>query len=320
MTPVPSGSAVKRIAGQILFGVALLAGASALLNALDRDRNAVARAEQLAYLPKGEYLKLAVLGYRQVVADLIWLQAVQHIGAKRDTQLGYIWTYHAVDVLTDLDPTFIPPYQATGLFLGVLVGRHEEGVAILKKGIQHNPENWQLPFLAGYISYYERCDPAAVGALFRIAARVPGAPAYLPQLAARMTVESGDSSAALEFLERFSRSVTDERVREALFRRMKEIVQEQDLRSLEAGISRYRAHYGQAPAKLEDLLLRGIITRLPVDPLGGQYELNTLTGAVSASSTRERLRIHEKVACRLGRATQPWGGAGSMEAPLPTVQ
>lgn len=76
-----------------------------------------------------------MLGYRQIVADLIWLQAVQHIGAKRDTQLGYTWTYHAVDVLTDLDPTFIPPYQATGLFLGVLVGRHDEGLAILKKEV-----------------------------------------------------------------------------------------------------------------------------------------------------------------------------------------
>ena len=65
---------------------------------LDHERTAVARAEQLAYLPKGDYLKLAVLGYRQVVADLIWLQVVQHIGAKRDTQLGYTWTYHAVDV------------------------------------------------------------------------------------------------------------------------------------------------------------------------------------------------------------------------------
>lgn len=320
MKPVPSGSAAKRIAGQILFGVALLAGASALLNALDRDRNAVARAEQLAYLPKGEYLKLAVLGYRQVVADLIWLQAVQHIGTKRDTQLGHTWTYHAVDVLTDLDPTFVPPYQATGLFLGVLVGRHDEGVAILRKGIQHNPASWQLPFLAGYISYYERCDPAAGGEFFRMAARVPGAPAYLPQLAARMTVESGDSSAALEFLQHFSRNVTDERVREALFRRVKEIVQEQDLRLLEESISRYRTRYGQAPAKLEDLMLHGIIARLPVDPLGGQYELNSLTGAVTASSTRERLRIHEKVACRLGSATKPSKGTGSMETPLPTVQ
>lgn len=305
---------IKSRLTQVLCGLALLVGTSGLLHVLDQERTAVARAEQLAYLPKGDYLKLAVLGYRQVVADLIWLQAVQHIGAKRDTQLGYTWTYHAVDVLTDLDPTFVPPYQATGLFLGVLVGRHEEGVMILKKGIQHNPASWHLPFLAGYISYYEQCDPAAGGEFFRIAARVPGAPGYLPQLAARMTVESGDSSAALEFLDRFSRSVTDERVREALFRRMKEVVQEQDLRLLEESINRYRTRYGRAPAKLEDLMLHGIITRLPVDPLGGQYELNSLTGAVSASSTRERLRIHEKVACRLGR------GAGSMETPLPTVQ
>ena len=316
----PTTSTAKRIAGQILCGVICLVTASGLLHVLDQERTAVARAEQLAYLPKGEYLKLAVLGYRQIVADLIWLQAVQHIGAKRDTQLGYTWTYHAVDVLTDLDPTFVPPYQATGLFLGVLVGRHEEGVAILNKGIRHNPAVWQLPFLAGYISYYERCDPAAGGEFFRMAARVPGAPAYLPQLAARMTVESGDTSAALEFLDRFSRSVTDERVREALLRRMKEVVQEQDLRFLEDSINRYRTRYGQAPAKLDDLLLHGIITGLPVDPLGGHYEINGLTGAVNASSTRERIRIHEKVACRLGSATQSQTAAGSMAAPLPSVQ
>jgi len=110
MKHVPSGSSAKRFVGQVMFGVALLVGASVLLNALDRNRDAGARAEQLAYLPKGDFLKLAVLGYRQVVADLIWLQAVQHIGARRDTQLGYTWTYHAVDVLTDLDPTFVPPY------------------------------------------------------------------------------------------------------------------------------------------------------------------------------------------------------------------
>ncbi|MEK6804417.1 MAG: hypothetical protein AABZ34_17415 [Nitrospirota bacterium] len=283
---------------QAALGLILLAGSSVLLHLLDGQRTAVARAEQLAYLPKGEYLKLAVLGYRQVVADLIWLQAVQHIGAKRDTQLGYTWTYHAVDVLTDLDPTFVPPYQATGLFLGVLVGRQEEGLAILDKGIRHNPSIWQLPFLAGYVSYYELCNPVASGEYFRIAASIPGAPAYLPQLAARMTVESGDPTAALEFLERFARSVTDERMREALLQRMKEIVQEKDLRFLEESISRYRAKYGQPPAKLEDLMLHGIIPQLPVDPLGGAYELDAFNGVIRATSKRDRLRIHEKVACQ----------------------
>lgn len=276
---------------------------------LERQRPPSVMAAELSYLPRGEYLRIAVLGYRQVVADLIWMKAVQHIGTKRDTQFGYTWTYHAVDVLTDLDPTFVPPYQAAGIFLGTLVGRQEEGVAIVKKGIRHNPSSWQLPFLAGYISYYERCDAVGAGEFFRIAAQVPGSPSYLPQLAARMTVESGDPTAALEFLDRFSRSVTDERVREALFRRMKEIVQEQDLRFLEESIRRYRLKYGQTPAKVEDLMLHGIIQQLPVDPLGGQYEIDGLTGAVSASSKRDRLRIHEKVACHLGV-----GATGSVHA------
>jgi len=319
--PAGTLSTLRRNLIHTFCGLCLLAGASAVLHLLDHDRNAVARVEQLAYLPKGEYLRLAVLGYRQVVADVIWLQAVQHIGAKRDSQLGYTWTYHAVDVLTDLDPSFVPPYQATGLFLGVLVGRQQDGLAILSKGIRHNPSIWQLPFLAGYISYYELCDPVAGGEFFRLAARVPGSPAYLPQLAARMTVESGDPTAALEFLDRFSQSVTDERVREALLQRMKEIVQEKDLRFLEEGIQRYRAKYGQNPAKLDDLVLRGIIERVPADPLGGQYEIDMWTGALRASSKRERLRIHEKVACHVGA-----GGSGSrawsnpIEPRLPDLQ
>ena len=314
-------STVKQGLIQAAFGLILFLGSSWLLHILDHERNAIARAEQLAYLPKGEYLRLAVLGYRQVVADLIWLQAVQHIGSKRDTQLGYTWTYHAVDVLTDLDPTFVPPYQATGVFLGVLVGRHEEGVTILSKGIPHNPLSWQLPFLAGYISYYERCDSVAGGRYLQLAAKVPGAPAYLPKLAARMTVESGDPDAALEFLDRFSRTVTDERVRDTLSQRMKEIVQEKDLRFLEESIRRYRTKYGQPPAKLEDLILRGIIQHLPADPLGGQYEVDALSGLVRASSTRERLRIHEKVACQVGAGGGKVGaGSDPLGTQLPVLQ
>lgn len=310
-------STVKEGSVQVLCGLCLLIGSSALLYMLDHERNTVARAEQLGYLPNGEYLKLATLGYRHVVSDLIWLQAVQHIGAKRDTQLGYQWTYHAVDVLTDLDPTFIAPYQATGILLGVLVGRHEEGLAILRKGIRNNPNIWQLPFLAGYISYYELCNPVAGAEYFQIAAQISGAPAYLPRLAARMTVESGDPVAALEFLDRFSRTVADARVREALTQRRKEVVLERDLRLLEESSRKYQSKHGRMPSKLEDLILRGVIQNLPEDPFGGQYQVDPWTGAISSSSTRDRLRVHGKVACHVdgaGTRPQPWSN------PVPALQ
>lgn len=301
----------------ILVGLSCVLCVGMLAFVLDHKRNAFDRAEQLAYLPKGQYLKLAVLGYRQIMADLIWLQAVQHIGADRDTSQGYNWTYHAVDVLTDLDPHFVAPYQATGIFLGVLVGRHKEGIAILEKGMRNNPEVWQLPFLAGYISYYEQCSPVLGGRYLRLAAQVPGSPAYLPKLAARMTTEGGDPTAALEFLERFARGVQDERVREALAIRIKEVRQERDLRMLEEGARQYHARYQRFPSKLDDLLRRGFVGRLPVDPLGGEYLINPENGSISASSRRERLRLHGMVPCRVSpsRPRDPMEPDGS-QVPL----
>ena len=298
MRPVEYWSSFRRMFIPAVVGLGLVVCVVGLGSTLDLRRNALVRAEQLAYLPKGEYLRLAVLGYRQLVADIIWLQAVPHIGAKKDSQQGYSWTYHAVDVLTDLDPHFVPPYQATGVFLGVLVGHHDEAIALLTKGIRHNPEVWQLPFLAGYIAFYELCDPVAGSQFFRVAAQLPGAPAYLPKLAARMTIMTGDPDAALEFLDRFSRSVSDEQVREALAQRMKEILQERDLRLLESSIPRYYAKYQRFPSKPDDLLLGGVLQELPSDPLGGKYQIDFMTGKVSASSRQERLRVHERGTCR----------------------
>ena len=67
---IRSLSIVKKGLIHAAFGLILLASSSVLLYFLDGQRTTVARAEQLAYLPKGEYLKLAVLGYRQVVEHL----------------------------------------------------------------------------------------------------------------------------------------------------------------------------------------------------------------------------------------------------------
>lgn len=286
----------KKLSGALfLLGVALT-GAYALPS-LEEKRPPHVRAEELGYLPKGQYLRLASLGYRQIVADIIWLQAVQHLGARTDTKQGYRWTYHAVDVLTDLDPTFVPAYQAAGTILGVWAGRTQESIAILKKGMQHNPEVWQLPFLIGYDYFYELCDPSSAARYLQIAAMLPGAPEYLPRLAARMAVEAGDPEAALEFLEGLVRQTNDERLRTVLTERMKHVMQERNLRFLDAAVSRYSASYHKGPGTLEDMIAKKIIDAIPADPFGGQYVLNA-EGQVQSTAHRERLRLHQRGSCQ----------------------
>ncbi len=278
--------------------VGLSAASMAALVMMERQRPAEIRAAELSYLPKGEYLKVAVLGYRQIVADLIWLKAIQHFGGRDATRSDYQWAFHAADVLTDLDPKFVMAYQATGTVLGVWAGLVKESIALLKKGMEHNPEVWQLPFTIGYDYFYELCDPVNAALYFRQASILPGAPEYLPRLAARMTVESGDPDAALEFLQRFYQQTNDERMREALAQRMKEVLAERDIRFLEDAVRRYQSRNHKLPQKLADLVTAGIIAELPPDPFGGTYQFHSATGTVSSPGLRERLRVHRHVSCQ----------------------
>jgi hypothetical protein len=274
--------------------LALGGTAVGVVTVVERQRPSLARAEELSYLPNGEYLKMAVLGYQQMAADLIWLKAVQHFGEKHQTRAGYLSAYHAVDVLTDVDPTFVFAYQAAGTVLGVWAGLPRESIALLTKGMRHHPDVWQLPFYVGYDYFYELGDPVMAARYFRMAAVLPGAPDYLPRLAARMTVEVGDPQAAFEFLQRLYQQTEDEKVRQGLAQRMKEVIAERDIRFLEEGVRRYVARYGQRPVRLEDLVTRGIIPQIPEEPFGGSYELKAAEGTVTSTGLRERLRVHRK--------------------------
>ena len=269
-----------------------------MLAVLDGQRPPSRRAAELSYLPRGEYLRVAVLGYRQMAADLIWLKAVQHFGERKPTKQGFRWAYHAADVVTDLDPKFLHAYLAPGAILGVWGGMVQESITILTKGMRHNPEVWQLPFYVGYDYFYELCDHGTAARYFKIAAELPGAPGYLPGLTARMLVETGDPEAALEFLQRLYDQQQDERLREVLAQRMKQVVAERDIRLLEEGIRRFKVRFGRLPRTLSELVTKRIIARLPVDPLGGTYELSPSNGTVTSTGLRERLKVYRRLDCQ----------------------
>lgn len=280
------------VAGILVLVLGL--SADGVLMALERNRSASVRAEELSYLPKGEYLKIAVLGYDQFAADLIWLKAVQHLGATRQSKGGYSWAYHVVNVVTDLDPKFLSAYLAAGAILGVWAGLQYESIEILRKGMREIPDVWQLPFYIGYDYFYELCDPAKAAPYFQAAAKLPGAPAYLPSLAARMTVAGGDPAAALEFLQRLHAQMADPRLREALELKIKEATVERDVRELDEGVRRYRARYGKAPRALGELVARGIVAGLPEEPFGGRYELDPSSGSVKPVGRSTRLDIYRR--------------------------
>ena len=261
---------------------------------LDQARAALPRFEQFRYLPSGEYLRIATLGYEQVAADLLWLRAIQVMGERKVTVEDGRWLYHVLDVVTTLDLKFVQAYEAGGLALCTIVVLPDESNALLEKGMKHNPDVWQLPFYLGINYYFEFGDDEKAGEYMARAAHLPGAPEFIALFSARLYASSRKPQAAIDVLAQLYEQTKDESLKRALELRLKETIVERDLQLLEEAIFRYSEQYKRVPDRLDELIGPGLLSSLPLDPFGGTYLYNPTTQAVRSSSVDRRMQVRGK--------------------------
>lgn len=259
-----------------------------------RHDRAMVQIEGLAQLPKGEYLKPALLGYHHVGADFLWLRLIQVLGNKRNSADEYEWMYHALDVITTLDPQYAYAYYAGGVVLGDLAHRTDLSNRLLLKGAEANPTVWNIPFLLGYNHYFLLGDPEKGAEYIMRAASLPDRPAYLPGLATRLSVEAGNPETALAFLEARLRETQDPEMREFFVNRMKEVIIERDIQILQRAVESYRTKHRTLPLALTALVADGLLSGLPQEPFSGEYRFDSKTGAVSSSTHPDRLHTFYK--------------------------
>jgi len=243
---------------------------------------------ELAFLPPGEYLKPALLGYEHIAADVLWLRIVQVLGQGTLSAVEYEWLYRALDVVTTLDPGYAYAYQAGGVVLAELGHRPDLSTTLLEKGLRANPAVWQIPFYLGYNHFFHFHDYRRAAEYMALAAKLPGRPAYLPRLVARLYAEAGSVPVAIEWLIPLWRDAEDVHIKGALETRIKELTIARDLQRFEEAVARYRETLGTLPGHLEDLMRQGFLPSIPTEPFGGEYLMDPRTGIV-ASSTHPRM-------------------------------
>jgi tetratricopeptide (TPR) repeat protein len=273
------------------LGLAFVAGSYFLHVRLDQLQEGVQKIQRFMFLPQAQVLRVASLGYQGVVADFLWIQAIQAMGEKKTTEEAGRWIYRVLDILTTLDPKFVRAYEAGGLALCTLVVLPEESNALLEKGMKYNPDVWQLPFYLGINYYFELGDDAKAAEYVARAARLPTAPAYLSGLAARLYVSAKAPQNAVELIASLYEQAADGEVRHVLEQRLKEAIVARDLQVLEEAIRRYRDRYAKQPGQLEDLVAQGVLNALPHDPFGDRYLYDPSTQVVSSSSVKERMAM-----------------------------
>ena len=270
----------------------LLAGIGLRWESAQRHDGIADVRSQLRLLPNGDLVKPMVLGYHHVAADLLWLNIVQLLGERELRHADYEWLFHALTVATTLDPHYVYAYDVGGVALAELAGRMDWSNALLEKGMAANPEAWRLPFQLGFNAFFHQQEYVRAAGYMAIAAQLPGRPAYVPELAARLYVEGHQPALALEFLDVMARQTNDVHVLAVLERRKAEVIVERDLAVLEQAVQAYMARVGRGPETFDALIQAGDLAAVPVEPFGGAYRLDFERGEVVSTTHPHRLRLH----------------------------
>lgn len=164
----------------------------------------------LVYLPSAEFLHYASLGYRAMLADLMWIRATQYFGEElerrrvlrdagkvKESQERYKFLFPLLDLTVSLDPQFMNAYRFGGLLLTV-VKRYDDAIALYEKGYAANPDRWEMPHDLGRLYFLDVKDNEKALYWWKIANDLPGRPQYIPRFVPRLYMQTGQKEMAIQ--------------------------------------------------------------------------------------------------------------------------
>jgi hypothetical protein len=227
------------------------------------------------YIIPSKFSRILALGNQGLLSDYMFLKTATFVGGRSGSgeQLNeedWQFVTSSLDVVTDLDPYFVDPYMLAEGLLAWDAGKPEEANRLLSKGMKYRTFDWRLPFFVGFNHFYFLKDYETASGFIMTASRLPGSPAYLATLGARLAYYGGKSKTALLFLEEMLAETDDVLLRSRLEMRM--LALERAV-AIEDALGKFKAQEGRSPEKLIELVTAGYLSELPLDPYGGRWRV-----------------------------------------------
>jgi hypothetical protein len=263
--------ALAVVAVPLLF--ATIAGLQARIDVLS---SSVTPENQELLLRSGPLLKKLSLGYDPLLADIYWTRAVQYYGTRLQNRSGtFELLAPLLNIAATLDPKLLVLYQFGGIFLSehppAGAGRADLAVALVKRGIAANPNEWRLYHELGFLYYTRLKDYQNASQAFLYGSEVPGAPAWMKIMAARVA-EHGESLETSRFIwTEVYDSTKDESVRKRALEHVQALDAAIALDRLNGVSEDYWKKFGRFPASIQELRNSGLVKGDLTDPAGYPY-------------------------------------------------
>lgn len=258
-----------RYAGLLLL--ATLMGLTGLVHGrVDERRAALPPSEDLMVLPPPAYLRAMSVGYREALADLVWVRALIFAGGRLG-MTDEVLVERYVDGITALSPRFHRPYVWGGITT-IYGGQQrvnrsmvERAISIYGKGIAEFPESHQLLYARGMLlthqvgstpgfSEEERTTMAAQGVEDIRKAAAYGADPLVRRYASTLVADRATDALAIQFLESQLVETDDEAHRRLLRRKLGALTSRESVAQIERVRERFIEEQRQRAPYVPDSL------------------------------------------------------------------
>ena len=233
----------------------------------------------IIYVPSGQYLKFATFGNSSLLADLIFVWAIQYYS---DYTIPDMYEYldHIFSIINELDPSYLDPYD-----IGAVIAAYEAqdldlALKILDRGLEKNPEEWLFPYMAAHYAQMIKKDHKLAQEYYKKAMNIEEVPPIVERLYANAIFKSMDYKRALQTWLEIYKTAKDERTKKIASNHIYNITATIDIQKINEAIEKFKESYGRNPMELSQLVRAGFLDSLPKDLDGKEYIYDSQTGEV----------------------------------------
>lgn len=201
------------------------------------------------------------LGFNGLAADWYWMRSLQYVGKKMldhksDISLDDLGPLNLkllvslLNTASTLDPEFIEPYEYAAVILPAI--DVQQAIRLTQKGIDANPNAWRLYHHLGYI-YWRQGEYQLASEMYGRGAQVPGAPAWMEAMKAKMIGEGGSRSTAREIYTRMYEQSAEVQVKEMARKRLLQLDSLDQRDGLRKLFAAYKTRTGKCPDSWREL-------------------------------------------------------------------
>jgi hypothetical protein len=277
---------VRLLPSLLLLGAAVL---PVVQGRIDGRLGTFRAQHEVLYLWSGEHIRRFTPGFENVMADVYWLRTVQYFGGQRvfSTEKRFDLLTPLINITIALDPRLEIAYRYGATFLAepwpMGAGKPEDAIALLRRGLAHNPANWRLRQDLGLLYFVFLDDAARASQVLLEGASIPGAPPFLKTLAAQVLVKGGERQSAKMLWQQIYDQSEPGQLKGNAALHLGQLQSLDALDALNAAAAEFARRAGRPPASLDELRRSGLTAVPTVDAAGTPFDYNASTGKASLS-------------------------------------